>query len=321
MNTSILYVPQDHKDFIYRFLSIRDLLNLSETCKTFHQDEKRKEVIQKKLVDSCFYSRYPLLKESLVCVFPNVMNFYFDRLKKIKFTPQSITEINEGVPFFPHCFILLPFDEKTLLVKNLIRYLGDIWNYSIDKKRIWAQWSQNTELPGLFSTFENILKLIFINDPKIRHHMLIELYSFSKGMKSSAQPRFSFNFKEDNRYTLDQFICGLGLYYWRDLKTIIEISDLLEPDYEMYLFDLLYDLFQPFIDCQYLISEKEDQYVELFEDLLDQKYDMSSGKTYKDRLLELFTSCHYMVHQEFEWAIEFRIKRLHGIDEEEDFDY
>jgi hypothetical protein len=318
MNYNILYIPQDHKDFIYQFLSIRDLLNLSETCKTFYRDEKRKEIIQMKLVDSCFYSRTPLLKESLVCVFPNIMNFYFDYLSKIKFTPQSISEINDVVPFFTHSFLLLPDDEKSLIVKNLIHYLYDIWKYTLLEYNHYIQLCT-------FSTFENILKLIFINDPKIRHDMLIELYSFTKKTKSSEQihhqPHFSFNIKELNQYNLDQFICNLGLIYWRDLKLIIEISDLLEQNYEMYLYDFLYEIFQSFIDCQYLISEQEDEYVELFEDQLNQKYNMSSGKTYKDRLLELFTSCHYMVHQEFEWAIEFRTKRLYGIDEDEDYDY
>ena len=317
---NILFVPQDHKNFIYHFLSVRDLLNLSETCKTFCQDEKRREVIQRKLVDSCFYSRTPLLKESLVCIYPNVINLYFDSLKKIKFTKQSISQINKHeIPLFLTSFLMLPYNEKVLIVKNLIQYLYDIWKYTLEILD-----HHYTDV-HLFLTFENILKLIFINDPKIRHDMLFELYCFSSKTKNSERiypkNRFSYNFKEPNRYTLDQFLCGLGLTYWRDFKTIIEIADLLDPDYEMYLYDFLYEIFQPFIDCQYLSSMKEDEYVELFEDQLNQKYDMSSGKTYKDRLLELFTCCDYMVHQEFEWSIEFRIKRLNGMEEEEDFDY
>lgn len=298
------FIPQDHKNLIYSFLDIKDLVNLSETCKTFHQDEKRKEIIQIKLVHSCFHSSYPLLKEHHLHIFPNIMNYYFEYLKTIKFTEPSI---NHEIPFFIQPFLTLPTSDKYLIIENLVRYLTDIWIYARKHK-----------ISGLFlfSIFENILKEIFIHDEDtIRINILNELSTFSK--KTKMNQKISYHFKDSQQYIIEQFICDLGLCYWKDLPILIDIADLLERYDEMYLYEFLYETFQPFIDCQ---NTSEDEYIELFED--EWMNHMSCGKTYKDRLFELFTSCHYMVHEEFERAIDFRIKRFHGMNiEEEDYDY
>lgn len=316
---SIIHIPQDHKNFIYDLLSIRDLLNLSESCKSFHQDEKRKEIIQNKLIHSCFYSNEPLLKEFHSDIFPNIMGFYLDRFKKIKFTEQSMSHVKNNIPFFIGPFLSLPCDEKCLIITNLINYLYDIWKFAQTKEFYYIN-------INLFSTFEYILKMIFRSENNlIQLYILNELSNFSNKTKNSqriyTKNRFSYNFNEPNRYTIDEFICHLGLFYWKDLSIIIRIADVLESYDEMYLYDFLYEIFQPFIDCNYLNSMKEDHYVELFEEQLHQKYDMSCDKTYKDRLFELFTSCDYMIHQDFDWAMEVRNMRLNQMEDEEDFDY
>jgi hypothetical protein len=232
--------------------------------------------------------------------------------------------------------------EKSLIIKNLVQYLFDVWKYWKFAQESFSQGlltNKNIQLfrigdtnfhytqIHLFSTFENILKSIFVQENnKWRLDILNELNSFCSQTKTKQRlfprNRFSYNFSEPYRYTLDQFICSLSLYYWKDLSTIISIADVLERFDEMYLYDFLYEIFQPFIDCQYLSSMDEDEYSDLFSDQLSKKYHLSWEKTNKDRLFELFSSCHYMVHQELEFAIEFRIKRLDGIGmDEDDYDY
>lgn len=319
MNKNIIYIPQDHKNFIYELLSIRDLVNLSESCKSFYQDEKRKEIIQNKLIHSCFYSKVPLLKEFHVHIFPNIMDLYLEHFKRIKFTEQSMSHMEYNIPFFIGPFLSLPCDEKCLIITNLIHYLYDIWKFAQTKEFYYIN-------INLFSTFESILKMIFLSENHtIQIYLLNELSNFSNKTKNSqriyTKNRFSYNFNEPNRYTIDEFICHLGVFYWKDLFLIVRIANVLESYDEMYLYDFLYEIFQPFIDCHYLNTMKEDHYVELLEEQLQQKYDMSCNKTYKDRLFELFTSCHYMCHQEFDWAIEFRNMRLNGVENEEDYDY
>jgi hypothetical protein len=302
-------------------------LNLGETCKTFYLDENRKDEIQKKIIKTWFYTSSPLILGSYSAIFPNLLDFYFDHLKKIQISDHSLKTLQPTLPFFTFAFLNLTDKEKNLMIKNLVQNIYDIW-------RIWKvkkdKESNKEEIHyihiPLFVTFENILKSIFIRENNYwRCYILDILYDFSKKTKSTERlfpkNRFSYNDQEPDRYTLDQFICSLSLGYWKDLSVIVEIGDFLETYDEMYLYDFLYKLFYCFINCQYLYSMKEDEYVEMFEDQLDKFYDMSSKKTYKHRLLELFTSCHYMIHEEFENALEFRSKRLQGIDDEEDFDY
>ena len=319
MNTNIIHIPQDHKNFIYERLSIRDLVNLSESCKSFYQDEKRKETIQKKLIDSCFYSTIPLLKELHVHIFPNIINLYFEHFKRIKITHQSISHLKDTIPFFIGPFLSLSSNEKCLIITKLVDFLYDIWKYAQDKEFYYIN-------INLFTTFENILKMVFRNESNtIQIYILNELSNFSNktknGQRIYTKNRFTYNFNEPNRYTIDEFICHLNLFYWKDLPLIIRIADVLESYDEMYLYDFLYEIFQRFIDCNYLNSMKEDEYVELLEEQLYKKYDMSCDKTYKDRLFELFTSCEYMIHQEFDWAMELRTMRLNGMENEEDFDF
>jgi len=315
------HIPQDHKNLIYQFLSIKDLLHLGQTCKAIHHDEKRIQIIQKKIIDSCFYAQSikPVLKESLIQIYPNVMNDYFHRLKTIQITDTSNYQISYPIPFFISPFLMLPVNVRSLIVKNLTRYLYDLWMY--------AQDNQITPYSSisLFDSLENILKEIFIYDiQSIKVYILYELYEFSNKTKSSdrrySKNRHSYFNTEPNRYTVDRFICSLGLRYWKDLECIIEIADLLESYDLMYLYDFLYEIFQPFIDWNYFRSEEHDEYIYEFEDKLNESYD--THMTYKDRLFELFTSSEYMIHDEFKYVFEARRRRLDGLEDiDEDYDY
>jgi hypothetical protein len=301
----LLIIPQDHKNLIYYFLSINDLVNLSETCKTFYRDENRKEFIQRKLVDSCFYSSPPLLKESHFHMFPNIINIYFQYLKTLQ-----MKEIKYPIPFFINPFLSLDPNERHQIVQSIFKSYGYYYFKYIEEQNMETL----SHCEVLFISIENILKEIFINDEDdIRKRVLDEFSFFNKFINN-------INVYYHNITLTESFLFSLNLKYWKDLEKIIQIANVLEIYDQDSLYEFLYELFQPFIDYQNMNSIKEDKYVESFENKLEQIYHISPKKIYKDRLFELFTSCHYMIHQEFEWAIEFRLDRLDSIDEE-DFDY
>lgn len=322
---NILSIPQDHKNLIYQFLDVKELVQLGKTCKSFHQDAKRKYFIAIKLVDSCFYHRSPELNDNNFYSHLDIPNIYFQRLKTINISDITIYGGDKNpclIHFFVFPFMMLEYKEKYLIVENLVKYLYELWKYAEDKNEFIRNYS--FQLFELYHSIENVLKNIFIYDDEMRTKILDDLGVLKRKTKNSkniTHGNFIYIFIETNKYSRSYFISSLDMKdYWRNLVQIIKIADFLENYNIKYLYDYLYEIFRPFIDCLYSESILDDVYIEEFDRRLKENY--TKTKTYKERLFELFTSCNYNIHRDFTYAFELRMRRWYGLEmDEDDYDY
>jgi len=322
---NIKNIPQDHKTIIYHFLSIRDLIQLGETCKVFYLDEERKRIFTNKLIDSCFYvETYSVLKSIKLRHFPDVSKLYFERLKNInikdigmlksKSSYKGLDVIKEyKIHFDIITFLELDENDRYNIIMNLVNYLYDLWKYAEEKRQIIR--GSSFDYLSIYLSIENIIKEIFIYDYMMREKIidnLCELRNRTKDSKDIISSGFIHEFIETNRYSITSyFISCLNLKYWNDLEKIIQIADFLEKYNILYLYDFVDSIFSSFIDYLYEYSIVEDQYIDEFEYNLYQPYD--NNITYKDRLFEIFRICFYHIHDDFDCSLKIRKERLYSM--------
>jgi len=131
-----------------------------------------------------------------------------------------------------------------------------------------------------------------------------------------------------NQFNVAEFIVNLDDCMFNELDIILDIGSFLSTieDHHMLLYHYLYERFHYFVDADYEEeAEANDCFVQDFIEDLNQEFNEIKSK--KEKLFELFTLANYMIHDEFNWALDFRLKRFHEgpTDDEyyegEDFDF
>jgi hypothetical protein len=248
----------------------------------------------------------------------DLLRFYTNKDGRMIKNHLEVSENDDRciIHFMMDPFLELDMKDKNCIIDNLINYLYELWRYAEQKNQFIR--GTSFDFLSIYLSIENIIKHIFIYDSSMSDKIfnsLQELRSKTKKSRIMNCGTFIYDFIESNRYSIDYFVSSINLKYWKDLEVIIRIADFFERYDIDYLYGFFYSIFSPFIDYMYVYSEYEDQYIDDFEDRLYQFYITKENKqiTNKERLFELFSSCLYLIHDEFDRAIKYRKERLYDL--------
>jgi hypothetical protein len=363
-STSIIDQPDDIKYILFEYLSFRDLLAVGFTCKDLYYDDSRKKWMIRRVVDEFFYRKIfslgPIRNWTsfirYICPFDHFIDLYFRRLKSISIRDLERTSNNNVVQIhlnnngmisnfsckefrgeiqmFPLDFISLELKEKKEILTNLFQYMYDLWKYAEEHDQDMDR-SCDESIESFFDFFflyesmEYFIKKVFVEDKSMRDEIMNYLEHLEKSTKDSkpyTDRRYDYFTKNSNQFDMNQFITYVDSSEFTDLESIIDIGEYLLKFEEPYTYHYLRERFDPFID----LSDDEnlrlnDDFVEDFIHELSEPYMFQ--QTYKDELFELFTFSNYLIHEEFELALSYRLKRYYGEihvdsqEEHDDYDY
>lgn len=221
--------PQDHKNIIYRYLDVYDLIQLGITSKKLYLDANRKKELVEKLVDEYVYCRVydtPLIDSEYFCpqnYYNELVQEYFDRIKTISFSDLQLTapkvveiqkrhsvsrfhfrshldEFGIVVPFtfFVHSFVKLQVDIKHQIIDRIFQYLLDLWRYAeksqkciYNTTKLCPDQGENDgfEFSKLFLSLNQILTDIFLEEKDLSIKQFIVDY-FHKIRKTTSESKY-----------------------------------------------------------------------------------------------------------------------------------
>jgi hypothetical protein len=226
--------PQDQINMIYEYLPINDLINIGSTNRKFYNDANRRKLLVNKLVDDYLYiSIYdqPILTSEYFCpqrYYKDLVEVYFDRLKKISFHDLVFTQSNNEcfisiqnilsvrhfkfnsslneygivIPFsfFVDAFIQLETSVKKDIISRVFQYLLNLWKHAeksvkciYNTKTLHRQTenvaSDSFEFSQLFLSLNQILTEIFTHETNEQIRQYI-VDQFSSVQKTTQESKY-----------------------------------------------------------------------------------------------------------------------------------
>lgn len=300
-----------------------------------------------------------------VCTYEEYENFYYKALSKLAFSDMKLSYDQEALYAsitrngLTKCFQVdvnfALFQNETMydpmtsnkglytqsIIENLVRYFYDLWTYAESKGQIvnfavydYMQQSGKSKLYfDFYDFYQSILKFlakIFLSETDIhRKYILDQLLDLKLKTlcgKSYDEPIPIFGDKgmiNNNEFMFSLFFEQLT-DPMMDIDQIIDIGRFLESypsDYPM-LYYFLRNQFDYFLDLDNTTLD-EIKWVRLMYDPLP---NAKQPKSYLDRMLELFTSANYNIHNEFMMTVNIRNQRclrdqMMDEDSENDYDF
>lgn len=248
----------------------------------------------------------------------------------------SKKEFQREIMMFPLDFINLDLILKKEILKNLGQYIYDLWKYA-------EQYNQDLDISGdiprnnffdffcLLESIEYFIKRVFIEDRTFRDEIMILLFELEEKTKNSKPykaRRYDYFSKNSNQFDIDAFVSTMDNCQFDELDTILDVGEYLSKYERPFCYHYLRERFDTFLDLSFTeeIRLYDEQVPDFIEDL--EKVYEETIITKKDKLYQLFILSNYNVHEEFELALSYRLRRFNGeiqsdVEEEdpEDYDY
>lgn len=329
--------PRDHKNLIYNFLEIKDLISIGQVCKTFYNDEFRWKELMHKVVDAHFLqeiSEFKILSHYKKILIQSgrekeLIEQYVKKLISFEFCDKISKDAKKQfISFDPNYF------KENECKKQIIDVIGKniyrLWEYAEKNKQdMFFQDPKGFEYYVLYRSLENILKCIFLSNPDpIKQLVFNTIRDLENQTINSQKDIVNYNqdyyyfFRNTNQINSLFFIAHVDHYLFFELNPILETGDFLSTqttEYDtVFLYHYLRERFDSFLDLENL---SYDMYLDEFIEVLNEKY--SETITKKERLFELFVLSNYHVQDLFERSLYWRQKRIEEDEyiQEEDYDF
>lgn len=330
---------------IYKYLGIFELVNLSLINKKTYNDDHRKYLVTQKVIFSYIYRNgifgtvedFPLFYKCISDeldfrhLYLNKLSMiYFSDIKLIRdqFNKKYIQISSEAdsfiykecgfstrITYFPKMFDNVDTNIIENVLNNLYRYRLDLWKYAEDNNQlmILSNVSPSCHYFDFYTLFDSINHFLidtFKFYPNLRENIydkLLDQEEITKNSREFSNRRSNYFFEgSTNQLKILDFILDITIEYY-ELDLIVAIGEFILSKDELLCYHYLREKFDAFIDFDNDVGIHR---IIEFNELLNRYYDLHY--TYKEKLLHLFTECNYTVQDEFEKALNYKLKVYNG---------